>query len=55
VSSGESLVFGEDEVGDGLLDEGGEFVGDPETTKWPPVLTAAAGSTDGSCDNTGLV
>jgi hypothetical protein len=54
MSSDEPLV-GEGEVGDGLLEEVGELEGDPDTTKWPPVLTAALGGTDGSRKCTGLV
>lgn len=46
-------------VGEGLLDEVGdpvgETVGEPDTTKRPPVLIAAAGGTDGDCNVTGRV
>jgi hypothetical protein len=42
-------------VGDGLLEEVGEPVGDPDTTNFPPVLTAPAGGTDGLRDVTGRV
>jgi hypothetical protein len=55
VSFGDPTEGGDGDVGDGLLEEVGEPVGDPDTTNFPPVLTAAAGGTDGLRDVTGRV
>lgn len=41
------------DVGEGLLDEFGELVGDPDMTKRLPDRMAALGGTDGSCSRTG--
>jgi hypothetical protein len=46
---------GEGGVGEGLREDVGEVVGDPDTTNRPPDLTAAAGGTDGVCNVTGRV
>jgi hypothetical protein len=50
-----SFWCGDNEVGEGLLEEFGELLGEPDTTNRPPALMAAAGGTDGSRDVTGRV
>jgi len=55
LSSRAPLGGGEGEVGDGLLDELGDPVGEPDTTNRPPVLMAAEGGTEGVRDVTGRV
>lgn len=46
-TSDSPLSGGEGGVGEGVRECVGELDGDPDTTKWSPVLTAADGGTDG--------
>lgn len=46
---------GDGGVGEGLLDEEGELLGDPDTTDRPPVRIATAGGTDAVLSVTGRV